>query len=55
MGRRPSVTLKLVTVVNVCAGNEPDAHSQSIANITEIPDFLIVDICFSPYSLTLLV
>jgi hypothetical protein len=44
MGSSPSVTSKLVSVVNVCAGNDPDAHSQSAANSREIPGFLIVDI-----------
>jgi hypothetical protein len=39
---------KLLSVVNVCAGTDPDAHNQGAANIAEIPEFLIMDICFSP-------
>jgi hypothetical protein len=34
----------LYRVVNVCAGNDPDAHSQSAANIIEVPDLLMVNI-----------
>jgi hypothetical protein len=34
----------LYRVVNVCAGNDPDAHSQNAANIIEVPDFLMVNI-----------
>jgi hypothetical protein len=36
-GSAPS---KLNTVVNVCAGNDPGAHSQNAANIKGIRDFL---------------
>jgi hypothetical protein len=34
------------SVVKVCADNDPDAHSQSAANIIEIPEFLVMDIWF---------
>src|SRR5579862_6946299 len=42
MGSLPSVTLKLNSVVNVCAGNDPDAYSHSAANTTESPDVLVI-------------
>jgi hypothetical protein len=38
---------KLNTVVNVCAGNDAGAQSQSTAKSTDIPEFLMVDICLS--------
>jgi hypothetical protein len=38
----PSNPSMLNGVVKLSAGNDPDAHSQSTANITEIADFLVV-------------
>ena len=48
----PSVPSKFTSVVKVCAAiGDAEAHSQSVANSIEIPDFLMVNIFFSLFGL----